>query len=270
MSQYHQLKQDVEEQQDEELRREQFGMENDDDNTTSEMIDNDSNTLASDTNLDIDFSTPRVVLCIGKPKKGKSNAIKYWILKNTIDKRIWQFGIVFSKTGLFPWEYTYVPKKFVYPDYEEHILQEYINSLKQCINRYGQAPPNFVIFDDLLGLLNKHDKFLLNFLAIHRHLGCTVFFAFQHLNFGTSTTMREICSHGIFFSSKSTNTLESIYKNFGTLFSNYRQFKRVFHDITKEDYHGMLYIQDEDDVAKNYLDFKAPDMSGVKHKIIYT
>ena len=210
---------------------------------------------------DIDFTTPRVVLCIGKPKRGKSNAVKYWILKNTIDNHIFKMGLVFSRTGGLGEEYKYIKPEFVHTGYDIEILGAYIKQLEMYVKKFGKPISNFVVFDDLLGILNKQDKFLMNFIAVHRHLGCSVFFCFQHLNFGTSTTMREITTHALLFNSKSFNTLRALYENFGTLFKNYRTFKKRFLEITEQQYHGMLYEQDIDDIEENYKTFVAPDMS---------
>ena len=220
--------------------------------------------------MDIDFKeTPRVVLCIGKPKKGKSNAIKYWVLKNTIKQPVFQIGIIFSRTGGMGREYDYVPDEYVHQGYDEGKLGAYINELEKYVKKHGRPVPNFVVFDDLLGLLNKRDPFLMNFLAVHRHLGCTVFMAFQHLNYGTSTTMREICTHAVLFSSKSFNTMRSLFENFGTMFKDYRAFKKAFFHITGNKWCGMLYIQEEDDILKNYMSFCAPNMDKYNYKIKY-
>ena len=33
----------------------------------------------------IDFNVPQIVVCVGKPKRGKSNAVKWFVLKNSVD-----------------------------------------------------------------------------------------------------------------------------------------------------------------------------------------
>ena len=56
----------------------------------------------------IDFTTPQIVVCVGKPKRGKSNTTKYFILKNTADKKHFKFGIVFSRTAKLNEDYDYI------------------------------------------------------------------------------------------------------------------------------------------------------------------
>ena len=66
--------------------------------------------------MEIDFKNPQIVVCIGKPKRGKSNATKYFILKNSIDKKIFKYGIVFTKTK-FNNDYNYVPSQYLYTEF---------------------------------------------------------------------------------------------------------------------------------------------------------
>jgi hypothetical protein len=55
------------------------------------------------------------------------------------------------------------------------------------------------------------------------------------------------------------NTLQALYENFGQLFENFGEFKDNFFDITRGPYTAMLYIQDIDNVADNYLYYRSPD-----------
>jgi hypothetical protein len=46
----------------------------------------------------IDFSTPKIVMYIGRPKSGKSNAMKMEIIKN-VSKGIWKHGLIFTASA---------------------------------------------------------------------------------------------------------------------------------------------------------------------------
>ena len=220
----------------------------------------------------LDLSTPSVLLFCGKPNKGKSVAIKFTILKHTLDKfqgcAKFQFGIVFTRTS-YNSDYDFIPSDYVYDGYDEDILRQYLDGLKSEIENGKSVPPNFVVFDDLIGLLSKNDPFLTNFLGTHRHTNTYIFLATQHLKTGASTTLREVCSHAIIFNSKQTNTIQSLYENFGQMFDNIGDFKDNFWDITKTPYTAMLYLQDTDNIEENYLAYKAPDTSQWDYTLDY-
>ena len=69
----------------------------------------------------INFDVPQVVVCLGKPKRGKSNMTKYFILKNSVDKRHFQFGLVFSRTAKMNEDYDYIPEEYIYDVYDPEI-----------------------------------------------------------------------------------------------------------------------------------------------------
>ena len=210
--------------------------------------------------MELNFENPQVVVCVGKPKRGKSWTTRYLILKNTVDRKIFKYGIVFTRTK---WndDYNYIPDDYVYTTYDADILQQYLETLQNA----KTIEPNFVVFDDQQGLLNRNDPTLQNFVACHRHFKTTIFWNFQYL-YGSSPLIRECTTIAIMFNSKGDRTLRGLYENFGQLFENYQHFKDYFLQLTAEKYVGMLYIYDIDDFDKNYLYWKAPaDLSMTKN-----
>ena len=206
----------------------------------------------------------KCLLFVGACGKGKSNAMRYLLLKNLVDRKFFQFGLVFSNTK-YSNEYDFLPDKYVIEGYNEDILRKYLDKLGKYKKEHGEVPPNFVIFEDLIGLLNaKTNPFLISFFGTHRHLSCHVALLTQHLNTGSSTLLREITTHALCWNSKQMNTMESIWLNYGQLFDNFEHFKRNFLDITKEQYSAMLYLQENDELNDNYFIFKAPDMTKFK------
>ena len=211
--------------------------------------------------MELDFSHPQVVVCVGKPKRGKSWATRFMIMKNTVDQKIFKFGIVFSRTGQMSNEYDYIPEDYVYDTYDPEILQDYLDTIENS----GSIEPNFVVFDDQQGLLNRNDPVLQNFVACHRHFKTTIFWNFQYL-YGSSPLIRECTTIALLFNSKGERTLKGLYENFGQLFENWQHFKDYFLQLTSQKYVAMLYIYDIDDFDKNYLYFKAPsNLSMIKN-----
>ena len=166
--------------------------------------------------MELDFENPQVVVCVGKPKRGKSWTTRYLILKNSVDQKIFKYGIVFTRTK---WnkDYDYIPEEYVYDTYDSEILENYLQGLQNA----EKIEPNFVVFDDQQGLINRNDPVLQNFVACHRHFKCTIFFNFQYL-YGSSPLIRECTTIAILFNSKGERTLRGLYENFGQLFENFQ------------------------------------------------
>ena len=114
---------------------------------------------------DINFDKPQIVVCVGRPRMGKSNAVKYFLLKNILNKKIFKFGIVFTRTK-FNDDYKYIPDKYIYTEYKPELLKKYMNGLEKLKKKTGTIPPNFVIMDDQQGLLNRQDSILTNFIIL--------------------------------------------------------------------------------------------------------
>lgn len=215
--------------------------------------------------LDLDFTKPQVCVCIGKPSRGKSYAVRWMILKNTIDPRskIFSYGIVFSRTGKWNKDYEYIPDEYVYEDYDPTVLETYLEGIKQ----QKKIKPSFIIFDDIQGVLSAFDPVLNSLVACHRHYKISLFFCFQYIyGRGSFPVLRECTSIAILFNSKGDRTLRALYENFGQLFDDFKSFKDYFLHITSEKYVGMLYVQDIDNLEDNYLSFKCPEnMDKFKH-----
>ena len=209
---------------------------------------------------DINFDKPQVGVYVGRPRLGKTNSVKFHILRNTINgDPKFKFGIVFTRTK-FNEGYDFIPSQYVFTEYKPSILKKYMEGLEKIKNNGEEIPPNFVIFDDQQGLLNRNDPLLTNFVSSHRHYNSSIFFCFQYL-YGASPLLRECATYSICFRSAGNRTLQGLYENFGQLFDNFEEFKQHFFKVTKKKYRAMLYIQDINNVKKNYLQFKAPDMT---------
>ena len=217
--------------------------------------------------MELDFTEPQICVYVGKPKSGKSYALRWNILKQTVDNKIFKHGLVFTKTK-FNGDYTsYLPDEYVFEDYNPQILQQYLDGLKQLDEK--DIEPSFIIFDDIQGLLSSGDASLTQLVSNHRHFKISVFFCFQYI-YGRASTpvLRECTTMAFLFNSKGKRTLEGLFDAYGQLFNNLKEFKEYFLACTKEKHTAMLYIQDVENKDENYLQFKAPspkDMDQVKN-----
>ena len=216
--------------------------------------------------LPIDWNTGQIIVSIGRPKKGKSNSTKYFILKNALERGIYEFGIVFTKTK-FDNEYNYLPDEYVYQGYEPEILQQYLDGLEQM----EKIPKNFIVLDDMVSVIDRNEPVLSNLISTHRHYGnMDIFINTQYMYSTVNTPLfRECTSVALMFSTKMKRSIQGMYDCYGQLFDNVEEFKKHLLKSSKERYTAMVYIQDIEDKEDNYLIFKAPDMSKVKYKLDY-
>ena len=214
--------------------------------------------------MELDFSTPQICVFLGKPKRGKSWALRHTILKHSVDKpKIFKYGIVFTRTK-FNGDYDWLPDDYVYPDYDPMILQQYLDGLKELDPK--DIEPSFIIFDDIQGVLNSNDPVLTSLNACHRHFKISIFYCFQYIyGRGSTPVLRECTTYAFLFNSKGKRTLEALYENFGQLFDSFDEFKEYYLACTKEPYTAMLYIQDIDSKEDNYFQYKAPSPKEMKH-----
>ena len=217
---------------------------------------------------DIDFTESKIIILCGPPKRGKTNMIKYLILKNSVDRKIFNFGLVFCRTKFNNKDYTYIPDKYIIGGYDENILRKFIDNLEKLIKEKKKFSA-FLVFDDLIGILNRNDPFLINLWSIHRHLNLTIFIATQHLKgSSTNTVFREVTNNGIFFRTNREDTIRAIYKEFGTNgFDKYVDFKNHFMKCTSEPFTGMYYDSSSD--KENYYCIRSVDMTEFKIKLNY-
>jgi Poxvirus A32 protein len=208
---------------------------------------------------------------VGKNGSGKSNAIKWLILNNTLNNpdNAFQFSIVFTGTR-FNDDYKFIDNRFIFEGYQENVLKTYLDKLSKYREKHGNCPHNFCVFDDLLGILNKNSGYLLNFISRQRHTNTTIIFSTQYLNVGSATTLREIVRYVIMFNTKTLNSLKGFYTNFGGLFNNYEEFKDHFLKCTKEKYNAMLYDATVEDVNVNYLQIKFPLIDNVTYYLKFS
>jgi hypothetical protein len=202
---------------------------------------------------------PLFVVLVGKSMKGKSYMMRY-LIQYKFRKGDYKFGLVFTKTN-FNGDWNFIPQKAIKEGYNEEILMKYIDNLKAIKEKEGSIEPNFIIFDDLIGVLNNQTEWFVNFCGTVRHFNTSVFIAVQYLTGrnAISPIMREQTTHAILFNSRTRNTLDNLYQSYGGLFPSFNEFKDYFLKTTDEKYTAMLYKEDIDELENNYIPIKSPE-----------
>ena len=202
---------------------------------------------------------PIFVVMVGKSMKGKSYLTRYLITDRFQSKKF-EFGLVFTKTK-FNDDYAFLPEKSVKQGYNEDVLKKYIANLTKIKEKQKKVPPNFLIFDDLVGVLSNQTDFFVNFVSTVRHFNTSVFICVQYLTGKKAITpiMREQTTHAIMFNSRTRRTLENLYESYGGLFDTLDDFKAYFMNATKEKYSAMLYLEANDERDENYITISAPE-----------
>lgn len=210
-----------------------------------------------------DMEFPSLIMSIGKSKRGKSYLTRYLITYFSVVKPVFKGGIIFCATKELNDDWKQFPEKSIITGYTDDKLRAWTDRLKER-HEQGKRVPTFIVFDDLLGVLQK-SKYFDHFMSIFRHYHVTVFLNNQYLASAASSTLsREQTNYLFAFKSETTRTNKCLYEWFGQLFETYEEFKQVFRERTKEPHAAMLYIEDQEDKDKNYYSFRAPKFDEVK------
>jgi hypothetical protein len=204
---------------------------------------------------------------VGKSRRGKTHFTRA-LLADQIARKVnpLKFGIIFVKTK-FKHSYEVFEKQGyakVYEGYNEEILKQFVKNLKETYEHEGKVEPNFVVFEDLVGILNNQSQWFINWISTYRHYNTSPFINVQYLlgRGAISPIMREQTSFVMLFNSKCNRTIKNVYENYGQLWPNEKTFKAHYMANTSPSKVGpyvcLVYIEYEDELEKNYIPMKAP------------
>jgi len=147
-------------------------------------------------------------------------------------------------------------------EYDDSLLNGYIDALKKRKNEGAKLPASFLVLDDCLGLVTQSSAWR-NLISTYRHLNITIFLSVQYLRSDTSGTLvREQASVVFAFKSTNINTIKTLYDYWGSdVYSKLADFKDRYSAATDERHTCLLYIADDQlqSETKNFYSFKAPN-----------
>lgn len=193
--------------------------------------------IAIEDNVTIDgisYEIPNMFLFAGKVKSGKSFALRYMV-QEIIKQKKFKFGWVFCKTA-FNGSYDWM-KPNVTTGYSERVLMKHMGILRRKREELGRnMPPNFIIFDDLIGELNPNNQIFNNLITTFRHYNTSIFLATQFIKGNiTKPTFREQVRYVFCWPNGGVTNDKNLFDSFASsFFDNARQLKTYFKAITDD------------------------------------
>lgn len=202
---------------------------------------------------------PRIMLFVGQPAAGKTYALHSLIYY--YDKhKFFQTGIVFTKTKFNnAWEC--MPDNLVVDNYTEEMLKAYVENMRTWRTNHGGKlpPPNFIVLDDMMKLINWESPWIQNWLATFRHTNTWIFITCQYLAKGSDTTLRECSNLAFIWRPRIERSYRANWLAFGQNgFEKFDNFKRAILMATEEKYRCLRYDADARDMHVRYATWRAP------------
>ena len=154
---------------------------------------------------------PNITLITAGPNSGKTVLCKY-ILYDLFKNKKLNYGIVFCPTG-FNNSYDYLPKKYLYAQFDENTLIQLVNLQISQIKQHGKAKPAFVVFDDCIGSINFTSPLFSKLVTTYRHYNILLIFTTQYL-FKVPPVLRECTTYFITFKQPTKRSVQAIHETF--------------------------------------------------------
>jgi hypothetical protein len=204
-------------------------------------------------------------LLIGPSFAGKSflltSLLKYFLLHGYLES-----GIVFSPT-LHNGQYNFIPEAQRFPRYIKEVLLAFVDGLREHIKNTGNMPRVFVVFDDLLGMMDERKPYMQNFLATYRQYGITLFITTQYIN-AITPMVKTQATIACMFRVTGKKDMVKLYEQFGSAFDDWKQFEKFMEKYFREKYRCVIWWKDSDpEIDKRYSTFKAPEMTPLMKNI---
>lgn len=198
-----------------------------------------------------------IIMLIGPSRAGKSHFLKSYIIDKCVNRKYFQFGLACLGT-YFTDGYDYLPEKAIMKGYDEEMLEEYITGLQNHEKETGEKPaPNFLVLDDVMGLLTDQSSFFTFLATTYRHTNTTIIIGIQFAN-KLNTVLKSNTSIAVMFNGKTERYIKGLYQSFGQLFDNEKEFKKYYINHTKERYTAIVFDESENELENNYKVVKAP------------
>lgn len=210
---------------------------------------------------------PTNILVLGKPRHGKSHFTKQ-LLNELFKRKLVKFGIVMSSTAALSGDFDFIPKPYIIDAQDKAQAADKFNQHIQLLRDYGKKhgkekiPPNFIVFDDVVGKMGNYEETILNFMTTFRHTNSYVITCTQTISKGTSTVLRD-CIEWLFIFTRTGESKDRVLKPIWNDFASFLKlddFIKLLGSITNRDYFALVInICAKDDDPDKFIGYRAPN-----------
>lgn len=198
---------------------------------------------------------PAVIIAYGRPRSGKTSAMKYNILRRlTSPTPPDAIYVMCSPATKNDGSYNYIPQDYV-------VCTEFEKCMKEIIKGQEVADPAtrrklLVVLDDITGLLKWQEPIWTHAITNTAHHDIT-YLCGVHMAQKTSTIFRESCTEAWIFHQQTKPAITSLFNSYGnTKFDYYEQFRSYLRDAIKDEKSHIFirYKPSADDITKGMND----------------
>lgn len=263
------------------LREDSDNPKVEDNNDSSEEKKVNKKALSERVYTDFDWPHSQLFVFLGRSGSGKSNFIKFLLYKmfaHPDPAKRWKFGISFVRTK-FNHDYDYLPDKYVYEgvlntdkkkneDSDMVVkIKKYISNLEEMKRKGKKIPQNFLLFDDMVGLLDGDNSYMNNLWSKFRHTNTNILISVQYCNArkGLNQLLKEQTNNVLAWKTNNQRTYQVVFECWGNGFRNVKEFEQHWNKHTEKDFQAMLIRTYQKEQKKYYSSVMAPDMTKFKN-----
>lgn len=205
---------------------------------------------------------PRMVLIVGKCGDGKSYLTEYLLHYLITKQKHYKFGIYLSGTinkNRKDRDLKWLDERYIFEGYDEAKISAYHKNLKRMQDETGKImQPNFIVFDDMIGLLNK-GKFFTHLTTVYRHTNTDIYILSQYLKASVSNPqIRELSDYCFIFQCGNRQGKKSLYDMIGCNYcEDEQEFYNVFKRATEIDHQCLMYDRNKRNKSEALQGFMA-------------
>ena len=205
--------------------------------------------------MKLDWKNFFTLVIYGKPGMGKSHLLKYLIYTAGIKKEF-DHCLLFSSTKGTT-DYNFIDDKYKYDAFDNVVIEKYIE-MCQKKNEKIIKTRGLLIFDDICGEQSFKSPLFKKLFSNYRHYGISIIVC-QQMPVELPLAIRSIIKYGCIYRYVNEDDREKIYKCFGSLCVNKKEFLSLYDSYTDEKYKFLFFNQsDVFNVKEAYSGARAP------------
>lgn len=191
--------------------------------------------------MNIDWKNFFTLVVYGMPGSGKTTCLRYLIYSGALKKEF-DHCLLFSATKGGN-DYSFLEDKFKYDGFDTDVIEKYINVCKKK-NEKKIKTRGLLIFDDICGEQTFKSSLFKKLFSNYRHYGISIIVC-QQMPVELPLSIRSIIKYAIVYKYINEDDKEKIYKCFGSLASDKKEFYRIYDGFTNEKYKFLFFNQSD-------------------------